>query len=191
MKIKILTIFFLIFVAKSSFAQLHENITNKSSTIIAYKFSFNSIDSKPINLAEFKGKVLLIVNTASQCGLTPQYADLQKLHEKYFDKGLVIIAVPSADFGGQEFADSGKTKEFVEKNFHPQFIITSLNKVTSNDAHPFYKWANAKAGLLGSPKWNFHKYLIDKNGNFVNWFSSPTSPMSAQIQGAVEKELAK
>ena len=155
----------------------------------AYQFSFNSIDGKPINLSDYKGKVILVVNTASKCGLTPQYKGLQSLYEKYRSKGLVIIGVPSSDFGGQEFEQIQQVKDFTNKEFHVTFPLTSINQVKGENAHPFYLWANAQVGFFASPKWNFHKYLIDKNGNLVSWFSSTTDPQAKEIIAAIEKNL--
>ncbi|MDA9818328.1 redoxin domain-containing protein, partial [Flavobacteriaceae bacterium] len=142
-----------------------------------------------INLSNFKDKVILVVNTASKCGFTPQYEGLQKLHEKYKDKGLVIIGVPSADFASQEFSQISQVKEFTDKEFHITFPLTEIEKVKGKEAHPFYLWANSKSGFIGSPKWNFHKYLIDKNGNFASWFSSPTKPNSPKIIDKIEELL--
>ena len=161
------------------------NMTTKN----AYYFSFEGIDGKKINLSDFKGKVILIVNTASKCGLTPQYQGLQELHNKYKDKGLVIIGVPSADFANQEFSQLSQVKEFTDKEFHITFPLTTIAKVKGSDADPFYLWANNQAGFLGSPKWNFHKYLIDKNGNFAGWFSSTTKPQSKEIINKIEELL--
>ena len=155
----------------------------------AHQFSFTSIDNQTINLSKLKGKVILVVNTASKCGFTSQYEGLQKLHEKYKDKGLVIIGVPSADFANQEFSQISQVKEFTDKEFHITFPLTTIEQVKGKEAHPFYLWANNKSGFVGSPKWNFHKYLIDKNGNFVTWFSSPTKPNSSKIINKIEELL--
>jgi glutathione peroxidase len=154
-----------------------------------YQFSFKSINGQSINLSELKDKVILVVNTASKCGFTPQYEGLQKLHEKYKDKGLVIIGVPSADFANQEFSQISQVKKFTDKEFHITFPLTEIEKVKGKEAHPFYLWANNKSGFIGSPKWNFHKYLIDKNGNFAAWFSSPTKPQSPKIINKIEELL--
>lgn len=155
----------------------------------AHQFSFTGLDNQKINLADFKGKVILVVNSASKCGLTPQYKGLEDLHQKYKDKGLVVLAVPSADFGNQEYAKSNEIKEFVSDNFKTTFQITTLEKVKGLDAHPFYLWANNSSGFMGSPKWNFHKYLIDKNGNFAGWFASTTSPTSPKVIKKIEELL--
>jgi glutathione peroxidase len=155
----------------------------------AYQFSFNNIEGDQINLSDLNNKVILVVNTASKCGFTPQYEGLQKLHEKYKDRGLVIIGVPSSDFANQEFGKILQIKEFVDEKFKITFPLTSITKVRGNNAHPFYLWANRKAGFIGSPKWNFHKYLIDKNGNFETWFSSATKPESTKIINKIEDLL--
>jgi glutathione peroxidase len=155
----------------------------------AHQFSFTSIDGQSINLSDFKGKVILVVNTASKCGFTPQYEGLQKLYEKYNNRGLVVIGVPSADFANQEFSQISEVKEFTNKEFEITFPLTEIEKVKRKEAHPFYLWANNKAGFIGSPKWNFHKYLIDKNGNFAAWFSSPTKPGSQKIINKIEELL--
>jgi glutathione peroxidase len=155
----------------------------------AYQFSFTAIDGKKINLSDFQGKLILVVNTASKCGFTPQYKGLENLYKKYKSRGLVIIGVPSNDFGGQEFGQAKQVQDFTQKEFHVTFPLTSISKVKGDDAHPFYLWANNEAGFLSSPKWNFHKYLIDKNGNFVAWFSSVTEPESKEIIQAIEKNL--
>lgn len=155
----------------------------------AHQFSFTSIEGQLINLSNFKGKVILVVNTASKCGFTTQYAGLQQLYEKYKEKGLVIIAVPSADFANQEFNKISQVKEFTDKEFNITFLLTTIEKVKGKEAHPFYLWANSKSGFIGSPKWNFHKYLIDKNGNFAAWFSSPTKPQYPKIINKIEELL--
>ena len=147
------------------------------------------MSGNPINLSEFKGKKLLFVNVASKCGFTPQYAGLQNLHETYKDKGLVVSGVPSGDFANQEFSQILEVKEFTDKKFNITFSLTDISQVKGSNAHPFYLWANSKSGFIGSPKWNFHKYLIDKNGNFAAWFSSATKPESKKIIKAIEELL--
>lgn len=161
------------------------------SSLNAHQFSFQTIDGKTINLSDYKGKVILVVNTASSCGFTPQYKDLQQLHQEYGDKGLVVLGIPSRDFGAQEFAEEEKVKKFTSEKFDVTFQLTEICKVKGGDAHPFYKWAKNQTGFFAAPKWNFHKYLIDKNGNLVAWFASTTSPKSAKIVENIEKELKK
>lgn len=157
----------------------------------AFDFSFRSIDGKPLPMASFAGKAVLVVNTASQCGFTPQYAALEDLWTRYRDKGFVLLGVPSNDFGGQEPGTSAEIKSFCETNFSVDFPLTEKVHVTGTDAHPFYQWASAQAGLAGLPRWNFHKFLIDPQGRFVDWFSTPTAPTSDKVIKAVEKVLPK
>jgi glutathione peroxidase len=158
----------------------------------AYDFSFNALEAgKEIKLEDYKGKVLLVVNTACLCGFTPQFSELEKLYLKYKDKGLVIIGVPSNDFGGQELENETKVKDYLDKNFTITFPLTRITKIKGDEAHPFFKWASDKAGILGRPKWNFYKYLISKNGEFIEWYASTTTPDSKKLKKAIETELQK
>ncbi|MDG1286344.1 MAG: glutathione peroxidase [Rickettsiales bacterium] len=155
----------------------------------AHRYEFQTIEGESIKLSDLKGKAVLVVNTASQCGFTPQYAGLQKLHETYGDKGLVVIGVPSDNFGGQEFEQEAEVKNFTKEKFEATFPLAVISDVKGKNAHPFYQWANKEAGFLGSPKWNFHKYLIGKDGNLKQWFASTTAPDSKKIIAAIEQEL--
>lgn len=155
----------------------------------AYAFSFTTIDGKPLPLADFRGKAVLVVNTASQCGFTPQYQQLQALWDSYRDRGLVVLGAPSNDFGGQEPGSAGEIKDFCETNFRVSFPLTDKVKVTGDGAHPFYRWAADEMGFTAKPRWNFHKYLIDANGRLVDWFSSVTDPSSSRVVKAVEAAL--
>lgn len=155
----------------------------------AYDFTFQSLDGKEMPLSAYKGKVLLVVNTASKCGLTPQYKSLEELYNKYRDKGLVVIGVPSNDFGEQEPGTEAEIKKFCEQNYGVTFPMTSKQVVTGKKAHPFYLWTYSVLGLGSSPKWNFHKYLIDREGKAVDYFASTTAPDSAKITAAIEKLL--
>lgn len=157
----------------------------------AYQFSFKGIDGNDIPLSQFQGKAILIVNTASECGFAKQITDLERLYQQYKDRGLVIIAVPESDFGGQEPGTDKEIKENYTKNFGVTYILTAKTKVTGDDAHPFYKWAAEQTNLLGTPKWNFHKYLISPEGDFVDYFSSPTSPTSETITKKLDGLLTK
>ncbi|MBX3455713.1 glutathione peroxidase [Ferrovibrio sp.] len=164
----------------------------KASTgMTAHDFSFTSIDGAALPLKQFKGKTLLVVNTASQCGFTKQYTDLQSLWSRYRDKGLVVLGVPSNDFGGQEPGSSAEIKNFCEVNFDVDFPLTEKEVVVGDKAHPFYKWAAAEFGELAKPRWNFHKYLIDGNGKPVDWYATTTNPMADKVIAAVETTLAK
>ncbi len=156
----------------------------------AYDFSFKTLHSKqPFNLSQYKGKVILVVNTASHCGFTPQYKGLEALYKTYKDKGLVIIGVPSNDFGSQEPGSSEDIATFCEKNYGVTFPMTEKENVVGKDAHPFYKWTKRVLGLASAPKWNFHKILINNDGVPVHYFFSTTSPESQQLINAIEKEL--
>ena len=137
---------------------------NAENTKTLYDFSFNNIDGKKYLLSQHKNKVVLIVNVASQCGFTKQYADLQILWDKYKNKNFIIIGVPSNDFGNQEPGTNDEIKNFCETNFNITFPIMEKAVVKGKDAHPFYKWAKDTYGSAAEPKWNFHKILIDKNG---------------------------
>ncbi len=153
----------------------------------AYDYEFTSIDGKPLPLSEFRGKTVLVVNTASQCGFTPQYEGLQALWEEYRDKGFVVLGAPSNDFGGQEPGSEKEIKKFCTMNFNVNFPMTSKIITKGNDAHPFYKWAKAETG--SSPKWNFHKYLIDPEGHLIGTYPTIVKPSSKKLRRAIEKSL--
>jgi glutathione peroxidase len=156
----------------------------------AYDFSFQTlIGHHPLPLTAFKGKVLIIVNTASKCGFTPQYKSLEKLYEKYKDQGLVILGVPSNDFGHQEPGAEQEIAHFCQLNYGVSFPMTAKEIVSGKKAHPFYLWAKQKLGFTTAPKWNFHKYIINRKGEIVDYFYSTTSPDSSRFQKAVEKTL--
>ena len=129
---------------------------------LAYDFSFSDLDGSMLNLSEFKNKVIVVVNVASQCGFTNQYDDMQKIWEKYQIKGLVVIGVPSNDFGNQEPGNSKEIKNFCEAKFGITFPMTEKVNVKGENAHPFYKWAKKNHGKSAIPKWNFHKLLLAK-----------------------------
>lgn len=157
----------------------------------AYDFSFTSIGGDPLPLAQYEGKALLVVNTASLCGFTSQYAGLQQLWETYRERGLVVLGVPSNDFGGQEPQTEARIKEFCEVNFGIDFPLTAKVHVSGEDAHPFYRWASAELGDGARPRWNFHKYLVGPDGRLVDWFSTITGPSSDRIRKAIEANLPK
>jgi glutathione peroxidase len=159
------------------------------SAATAYDFSFTSISGEPLPLAQFKGKPVLVVNTASECGFTPQYEELQTLHERYGPRGLVVLAVPSNDFGGQEPGSDSDIKEFCTVNYGVNFGLASKEHVKGDEAHPFYRWAREQKGALAAPKWNFHKYLIAPDGTLAEWYASTTSPLSDKITDRLEQML--
>jgi glutathione peroxidase len=156
-----------------------------------FDFTLSGMDGKPMALEQFKGHPVLLVNTASECGFTPQYAGLEQLWEKYKDKGLVIVGVPSNDFGGQEPGKGEEIATFCKINYGVTFPLADKSVVKGDDAIAVYKWAGKEAGFIGRPSWNFHKYLFGKDGRFVNWFSTPTEPMSSKITSAIETVLAE
>lgn len=155
----------------------------------AHEFSFTSIDHKPLDLKDFVGKPVLVVNVASYCGFTPQYTDLQKLHDTYGAKGLVVLGVPSNDFGAQEPRTEPEIAKFCESMYGVSFLLTSKQKVIGPDAHALYRWIATEAGEAAAPKWNFHKYLIGKDGSLQGAWPSKVRPGSAEITSAIEAAL--
>jgi len=155
----------------------------------AYDFSFDAIDGAALPLTTFKDKVVLVVNTASKCGLTPQYEGLEKLYSDYKDKGLVVLGVPSNQFAGQEPGTDAEIAEFCMTNFAVDFPMTSKTDVKGDDAHPFYKWAKTTLGDPAEPVWNFHKLLVGKDGKLIAAFGPRTEPLDAEITGAIEAAL--
>ncbi|UTP38153.1 glutathione peroxidase [Phenylobacterium sp. LH3H17] len=155
----------------------------------AYDFSFNSIDGAPLPLTSFKDKVVLVVNTASKCGLTPQYEGLEKLYSDYKDKGLVVLGVPSNQFAGQEPGTDAEIADFCMTNFSVDFPMTSKTDVKGDEAHPFYKWAKDTLGEPAEPVWNFHKLLVGKDGKLIRAFGPRTEPLDDELTGAIEAAL--
>ncbi len=165
-------------------------IPTASQTGSAHDFAFTSIDGSPMPLSRYAGKVLLVVNTASLCGFTPQYRGLQALHERYGERGLVVIGAPSNDFGGQEPKSASEIKEFCQGAFGVTFPLTEKVGVTGPNAHPFYKWARETGGQKLAPRWNFHKYLISADGKLVGAFSTRVKPEAQEVTDAIEQQLA-
>ena len=152
-----------------------------------YNLKIKSLDGYAIDLNDFKGKKILFVNVASKCGFTPQYADLQKLHEKY-KKSLVIIGVPCNQFMNQEPGSNEEIASFCQKNYGVTFLITEKVDVKGKNQHPLYSWLTSKSknGVLDSSvKWNFQKYLIDENGQFVEMFASNLNPMDSKLTSKI------
>ena len=156
----------------------------------AYDFTFDGIDGNPLPLAAWKGKSILVVNTASFCGFTKQYAGLQQLWEKYESRGLVVVGVPSNDFGGQEPESEDKIKEFCRGAFGITFPLTAKTVVKGPGAHPFYQWAKSVLGDKAAPAWNFHKYLVGRDGKMRAGFPTQVPPDHADLIAAIERELA-
>lgn len=184
MLLRILVLIFLVNCFSSE-----ETLASKMNIKTAHDFVFKSIDGVTLPLSNFSGKALLVVNTASFCGFTKQYSELQTLWSRFKNKGFIVLGVPSNDFGQQEPGSETEIKEFCEINFDIDFPMTAKEKVKGENAHPFYKWAISKKGAIAKPRWNFHKYLINSNGELIDWFSSPTSPLSNRLIQSVEAAL--
>ena len=153
-----------------------------------YDFSIESIAGDKINLKDYKNKVILVVNTASYCGFTKQYDELQKLWDLYKEKGLIVLGVPSNSFN-QEKNDNADIKEFCEVNFNINFPLTTITEVKGKNSHELFKWAKENYGKSAEPKWNFHKFLINKQGKVEDTFASFTKPLSKKIIKAIENIL--
>jgi glutathione peroxidase len=151
-----------------------------------YDLTANTLDGTPMKLSEYKGKVLVVVNTASQCGYTPQYAGLEKLYEDYKGKGVVVLGFPSNDFGGQEPGTAAEIKTFCEKKYHVTFPMFAKVKTKGEGQSPVYAFLVAKDG---APKWNFHKYVVGKDGQVTASFPSSVKPDSDELKNAIEAAL--
>ena len=156
---------------------------------IFFDLTIKSINGDVLNLNVYKNKTVLLVNVASKCGFTKQYADLQILYDKYKDKNFIIIGIPSNQFGEQEPGSNSEIKEFCETNFNITFPMTSKVDVKGENSHQIYKWAKKNYGNSTVPKWNFHKILINKNGKIQNTFNSFVNPLSKKIIKEIEQNL--
>ncbi len=162
------------------------NIGHAKYEKIFFDFKVKNINDEILNLSIFNDKTILLVNVASNCGFTKQYTDLQKLYDKYNNKGFVVLGVPSNQFGGQEPGSNTEIKDFCESNFNITFPMTVKYDVKGKNAHPIYLWAKENYGNSAVPKWNFHKILINKNGKIEDTFSSFTEPMSKKLINKIE-----
>ena len=154
---------------------------------IFFDLNIKNINGDNLNLNQFKGKIVLLVNVASNCGFTKQYTDLQNLYDQYKDKGLTVIGVPSNQFGGQEPGSNKEIKDFCETNFNITFPMTDKVDVKGDNAHEIYLWAKNNYGKSTVPKWNFHKILINKEGKVQDTFNSFTAPLSKKIIKVIEQ----
>lgn len=157
-------------------------------------FKMTKLDGSPVDLADYKGKVILFVNVASKCGLTPQYEKLEALHEKYGKDGLAIIGVPANEFGKQEPGTNKEISEFCQKNYGVKFDMLSKVVVKGEEICPLYKFLTSKdtdPKFAGDISWNFEKFLISREGEIVNRFKPKVDPMSDEVQEAIKAELAK
>ena len=165
------------------------NNVNAQYEKLAYDFNFQNLDGNALKLDQFKSKVIIVVNVASQCGFTKQYEDMQNVWEKYQDVGVIMLGVPSNDFGKQEPGTNQEIKNFCESKFGITFPMTEKVSVKGEKAHPFYIWAKKNHGSSAVPKWNFHKIIINKSGKIAETFSSTTNPSSDKFKKAIENLL--
>jgi len=177
---KILISFLIIF---GLFSKVSANYTK-----LAYDFEFNGIEGNVIKLSDYKNKIIVVVNVASRCGFTNQYTGLQKLWIDYKDKDVVILGVPTNDFK-QEPGSNNEIKNFCETNFNVNFPMTEKVNVIGKKSHPFYKWAKDNHGKSATPKWNFHKIIIGKDGKVADTFTSITKPSSNKFIKFIEKKI--
>lgn len=155
----------------------------------AHDFSFTAIGGAPLPLARFAGKAVLVVNTASECGFTPQYAGLEELWRRYCARGLVVLGVPSNDFGRQEPGTEEEIAAFCAARYGVDFPLTAKVRVIGGEAHPFYRWIAEEFGEAATPKWNFHKYLVAPDGSLREVWPSKVEPLSKALTDALEAAL--
>ena len=154
-----------------------------------YDFTMNDIDGKPVSLASYKGETLLIVNTASECGYTPQYEGLEKLYEQYAKRGFKILAFPANNFGAQEPGTNAEIKTFCTLKYHTTFPVFSKISVKGADQHPLYAYLTKESPFPGEVKWNFQKYLVNSAGRVTGRYFSAVEPMSSELRADIEKSL--
>lgn len=167
-----------------------EGLLMAVKTTSFYDFTMNDIDGKPVNLSQYKGKALLVVNTASFCGNTPQYTDLEAMYEQYRDKGFEILAFPANNFGQQEPGTNAEIKGFCLTKYSVSFPLFSKISVKGSDKHPLYQYLTEQSPFPGEVEWNFQKYLVDRSGNVVARFPHRMKPTSPEIVKEVERALA-
>ncbi len=155
----------------------------------AYDFAFTAIDGQPLPLAQYRGRPLLLVNTASFCGFTPQYDDLEAVWQRYRPRGLVVIGVPSNDFGAQEPGSAQEIKQFCASRYAVDFPLTQKQQVIGAAAHPFFRWIAAELGEAGAPRWNFHKYLVAPDGSLAGAWPSAIRPTDRAVTDEIERQL--
>lgn len=160
-----------------------------AAKLSAWNFKLTAIDGEPLPMSKFKGKVVLLVNSASKCGYTPQYDGLQKLHLDYQAKGFTVLAVPSGDFLGQEFGSNKEISGFCQAKFGIKFPMAEKSHVVGPEAIPIYRWAAGVLGPENTPKWNFHKYLIGRDGHLITAFATKVEPNDPAVRAAVEAAL--
>ena len=155
-----------------------------------HDIALTRIDGRPLPLSQFRGQVMLVVNTASKCGFTPQYEALVKLQERYAAQGFTVIGIPSADFGGQEFGNNAEIRQFCETRFGVNFPLAERSRVTGPEANPFHRLARETLATNNVPQWNFHKFLVGKDGRLIAGFPSRVDPLAPELTRAIEAALA-
>ena len=178
----------LVLISLTIFMFFFKSSTTANYEKVFYDFNIESITGELIDFNNFKSRVVLIVNTASYCGFTKQYDELQDLWDLYKEKGLIVLGVPSNSFN-QEKSNDADVKEFCEVNFNINFPLTTITEVKGKNSHEIFKWAKENHGKSAVPKWNFHKILINKEGKIEDTFASMTKPMSKKIIKAIENIL--
>lgn len=161
-----------------------------AQTPMVYDFTLNDIDGKPVSLSQFRGKALLLVNTASFCGNTPQYTDLEKMYEQYKEKGFEILAFPANNFGKQEPGTNVEIKDFCFTKYSLSFPLFSKISVKGDDIHPLYRYLTEQSPFPGEVEWNFQKYLVDRSGKVVARYHNRTKPFAQEIVQDIERVLA-
>jgi len=159
------------------------------STDSAHRFEFTSIDGEKLPIEAWRGHPVLVVNTASYCGYTPQYRELEALWQRYRERGLVVLGVPANDFGEQEPGSAADIKQFCQTNYAVDFPLTQKCRVIGGEAHPFYRWIVESLGEAGTPRWHFHKYLIGPDGELIGAWPSSVGPTYHRITGELDKLL--
>lgn len=167
--------------------------TDKASSMTIYDYKLQNLDGQPVDMAKYKGKVLLIVNTASKCGYTPQYAGFQALSEQYKAQGLEVLGFPANNFGGQEPGSAEEIGAFCQKNYGVTFDLFAKSSVKGTDKSPFFTYLTEKANpaKTGEIDWNFEKFLVSRDGSLVDRFKSKVTPQSDELKTAIQAELAK
>jgi glutathione peroxidase len=161
----------------------------KGGRMQGFDFAFTSIDGEPLPVAEWRGRPLLVANTASFCGYTPQYTDLETVWQRYRDRGLVVLGVPSNDFGEQEPGTAKEIKDFCEGRYQVDFPLAEKQRVVGRDAHPFFRWVAEELGEAGAPRWNFHKYLVGRDGALLGGWPSSVKPTDPAVIREIEAAL--
>src|SRR6476619_2101365 len=181
----------LLAVAAAAIMLAMAHVSSSAEPAGAFDYEFEAIEGGKLPFAQWRGKALLVVNTASFCGFTPQYEGLQALWERYRERGLVVIGVPSNDFGEQEPKAEAEILGFCKGSFNVTFPLTTKVVVSGAQAHPFYSWAREALGAGNAPRWNFHKYLVGRDGRLIAGYGARVEPLSPELTRAIETALAQ